>query len=292
MAIYNLHGEQLTAVYNLSGEELDHAFNISGDLIYSKSAPIPSIRLKVMEYNVGQWYDGTASAIPAEKQAAYYELQNGMISRADPDVLLLCEYSDTLVDGTTAVQMLGQYFPYIHRVPISEASSYSARAICSKYPISNYTKHVFENNSNNYYDEATITVDGTPITVIVTHLSPHSNAERWAQFQVLMSFLQTKETFICGGDFNTLDCTAVTGVDYENMIWPMIRAGFGVANCADFGFIHTYSDQPLASWTGCLDNIVTSANFTVLSAIRDDAKLSNSAVEKTDHMPLIAVLET
>lgn len=271
----------------------------TGDLYYySESwqkigeAPTPPTTLKVMTYNVGQWYIGNGSNVPSAKDLAYYELQSGILQRADADVLLITEYRTPFsASGRTAESVLSPYFPYIKDV---NDSGYMGRAFCSKYPISNYTHHSFNNGVSNgrYYDTVTINVDGEEITLVVTHLiyEAKSDKGRIAQLNELVTFLGTLDTFICGGDFNTLDCRSTMGSDYTNMIAPLINAGFHCANCSS-EFLVTYSDEPTGTWVGCLDNIITSADISILSASVDDAKLHDGINEKTDHMPLIAELK-
>lgn len=288
MAIYNNDGNQLSEAYDLLGQSLESAFDVDGQKVFEKNTTI-----KVMSYNVGQWYIGSSSIVPTEKDTEYYALQNGMIQNADADILCICEYRDQFSEtGRTALSILSQYYPYIETS--QGGVSFMGRAICSKYPISNFTHHVFNNgvSDGRYYDSCTITINDEPITVVVTHLvyNASSDAGRIAQMNELISYFITLNKFICCGDFNTLDCKSTNGSDYINMILPILNAGFHCANCTDFGFLETYSDQPAATWTGCLDNIITSSNIAILSAEVDETKLNDNIQDKTDHMPLIAEL--
>lgn len=292
MAIYNKSGNILTTAYSKEGNALSKAYDKNGNVIYSKGATV----LKVMAYNVGQWYDGTHTRVPSAKDSAYYALQNGMLSDIDPDILCLEEYLTQFSDtGRSALTMLQQYFPYIHEEnAVSSVSSGAGRCICSKYPISNYQTHQYsQTGSPRYYDSCTITVDNTPITVVVTHLNYNASSmtSRVNQLTELITFLQQQTRFIACGDYNMLDCKSTSGADYIAMMQPLLNAGFHCANCADFGFLETYSDQPTGTYTGCLDNIVTSANIEILSASVDETKLSDQLTEKADHMPLIATLQ-
>ena len=283
--IYGINGNQLSSVYDASGNALQSAFDVEGNEVFSGDRP----SIKVMSYNVGQWYYGGGDNVPADKDAAYYELQNGMIQNADADIACFCEYWDIFSKtGRTAQSMLSQYYPYIETM--GGSNGYFGRAICSKYPITNYVHHSFSNESSRYYDSATIMIDDIPITVVVTHLNVNDRTKRSAQIAELITFLQTQERFIACGDYNMLDCKSVSGEDYAAIMQPIINAGFHSANCTNFGFLETYSDQPTGTYTGCLDNIVTSSNITITDAYVDETKLSDNLTERTDHMPLIATL--
>ena len=290
MSIYSKSGNALTNAYNKGGSALPVAYNKGGSVVFNADTT-----LKIMAYNVGQWYDGSHTVVPSAKDADYYNLQNGMIANDDPDILCLEEYlSEFSATGRTSLSMLEQYFPYIHEQNgTGTLSSGAGRCICSKYPITNYTTHQFSTSgSPRYYDSCTITVNDIPITVVVTHLNYNSssNTARVGQLNELITFLQSQTRFIACGDYNTL-LHGSEDADYNAMIVPMLNAGFHLANCSDEGFLVTYSDEPSGTWTGCLDNIVTSSNIDILSASVDDTKLHDSLTEKTDHMPLIAVVQ-
>lgn len=291
MSIFAINGAELYSACDMQGDELSTAYSISGDVIYTKTKTV-----KVMTYNVGTWYYGGHNNVPVEKDVEYYSLQNGMIERDNPDILCMNEYCKQFSKtGRTALSMLEQYFPYIHEQggDNPSASNANGRCIASKYPITNYTVRNFNDGSGLYYDSCTITVNGIPITVVVTHLyySASDATRRISELRTIISFMQTQERCIVCGDLNTLDCKSTSGADYISMIQLLLDAGFHIANCGNFGFLVTYSDEPVGTYTGCLDNIVTTANIGILSASVDTTKLSDGLSEKTDHMPLIATLQ-
>lgn len=280
--IYNLNGDVPINVCDVNGDALDCAYDSDGNTIYRKD-----IALKVMSYNVGQWYIGSGTNIPADKDAEYYALQNGMIKNANADIVCLCEYWDTFSKaGRTALSLLSQYYPYVETM--GGTSGYFGRAICSKYPVTNYAHHSFANESSRYYDSATVMVNNVPITVIITHLNVNSISKRADQISELIAFLQTQDRFIACGDYNMLHCKTIEDEDYLAIMQPIINAGLHSANCTDFGFLETYSDQPTGTYTGCLDNIITSPNITITNAYVDTSKLTDGIADKVDHMPLIA----
>lgn len=285
MAIYDLQGNSQNSAYSLT-EELNVAYDIDGNIIFRKQSPAT---IKVMSYNVGQWYYGSGDNVPADKDSAYYALQNAMIQNADADVVFLVEYWKLFSKtGRTALSLLEQYYTYIHEQ--GGESGYFGRCICSKYPITNYTVHTYSGTSR-YYDSCNITINGTVITLVVTHLDT-SNA-RFTQITELINYLSTLNSFVCAGDFNTLTITGTVttdATDYTNIIVPLLNAGFHCANCSNHGFLVTYSDEPTGTYVGCLDNIVTSENIQIISASVDTTKLTDGLTERTDHMPLIATL--
>jgi endonuclease/exonuclease/phosphatase family metal-dependent hydrolase len=285
--IYNKDINALETAYWRNGELLQYAYDKDRTVVYSAESPV----LKVMSYNVGQWYIGGGDNVPSAKDAGYYALQNGMIERADADILCINEYWDTFSKtGRTALSMLSQYYPYIQTQ--GGASGYYGRAICSKYPLTDYAHHSYANESARYYDSVTMMLNSIPITVVVTHLA--TDSKRIAQITELINYLKQLDRFICCGDYNTLTIRgAVTteAQDYTDIIVPLLAEGFHLANCADEGFLITYSDSPTGTYVGCLDNIVTSENISVLLASVDETKLTDSITDRVDHMPLMATVQ-
>ena len=289
MAIYNKDGTAILSPYGIDGIAKAQAYDINGNTLLTPT-------IKLMAYNVGQWYLGNHDNVPANLDAEYYALQNGMIQSNDADILFLEEYTlQFSKTGRTALSMLQQYYPYIHERGSSNPSSSSGAycCICSKYPISNYTHNTFSDGSGLYYDTCTITVNGIEIFVVITHLYwvVNGSATRTAEVQTLLNAVSGKPYFIIGGDFNTFDFFNTSSVDYTAVIKPFVDAGYNIANGGDFGFLHTYSDYTTMDDSLCLDNIVTSANIDILDAYTDTTKATDSIVEKIDHLPLIAIVK-
>lgn len=290
MSIYDVNGNQLSNAYTVDGTSQRIAYDNEGQIVFTAHQNI-----KVMTYNVGTWYYGGHDNVPADKDEEYYELQNGMIQQNDPDILCMNEYcKEFSKTGRTALSMLQQYFPYIHEQGGDNPSAANAngRCIASKYPISNYTVRNFSDNSGLYYDSCTININGTQLTVVVTHLLYDASdaSKRISEIYTVGDFLLSQQLAIACGDMNTLDSKTTSGQDYQDMIVPLLNAGLHVANCGNFGFKITYSDQPNGTWTGCLDNIITTSNITIDSVYVDETKLTDGLTERTDHMPLIATL--
>lgn len=286
MAVYSKNGDVLQSVYSKDGHSLTAAYSKSGAQIF----PDGPISLKVMSYNVGGWYIGSGTNVPAEKKDLYYALQTGMIEDNNPDVLVIQEYlANFSADGTSALTMLQGLFPYVH---VITSGTYFGRAICSKYPITNYVERSYTAEPNRYFDSCTITVNGTPITFVNTHLGL-TQANLTAEIQQLIPYLQTLTRFVACGDYNTgITPTSanVESTEYINNVKPFIDAGFNTANFGNFGFLLTCVDRNNQTHY-YLDNIYTSGNISVSDAYVDDTKLSDLIDDPIDHMPLIADIE-
>jgi len=286
MSVYDKSGNVLQTVYGKNGQALAAVYSKDGEQIF----PDGPISLKVMEYNIGGWYDGSGQNVPADKDQQYYELQYGTIADNDPDILMMNEYWDTFSKaGRTALSFLSTLFPYIYSA--GGTTQYFGRCFCSKYPLSGYVSHVYAGQSQRYYDTIIANIAGQNVTLCVTHLGL-TVADRQTQAAELLSFLQSLQTpFIMAGDLNTASSATTEGEDYINVIKPLIDAGYQVANCGEFGRHITYKDTVGTKGQGSLDNIVFSPQFTITSVSVDDRKLSDQLEETADHMPLIATAE-
>lgn len=287
MSIYDKDASPLLLTYNKGGTAIETAYDIDGSVVYTRTPPLG---IKVMSYNVGGWYIGSGTNVPSDLDATYYELQNGMLADNDPDILCLQEYWANFSPTRTAESMLSQYFPYIQTR--NGLTSYYGRAICSKYPITNYTTHSFVSDPTRYFDSCTITIDGEEYTVVTTHFALNL-ADRELQIAEILDFVSTLDKFIVCGDFNTADCLTSSGADYIGVIQPILSAGYNIANC--YGnqstFKVTYSELPNNDTHNLvLENIITSSDLAIRSVSVDTTKLTDGINEKVDHMPLIANL--
>ena len=289
MSIYNKDGIQLLSAYDVDGNELINAYDVEGNLIFHKDAGL----IKVCSYNVGGWYIGSGTNVPANKDEAYYTLQNGMIDDIDADILCLEEYWATFSQsGRTAESLLSQYYPYIQTA--GGTTQYTGRAICSKYPIINYTQHTFSGETR-YYDCAEINISGETVYVFVTHLHPSDPTTRIAEAVELYNFIQTQgyEKYIVCGDFNSNLFDPMTEVNIA-IYKQFLDIGCTIANDGNFGILNTACNS--ADWASdafAIDNIIASDSFTFESVGTDLAKITNSTVladGKIDHVPLYAVI--
>ena len=286
MSVYNKSGNAIQTVYDVDGIGVSNCYDINGIPL------LVPLSVKVMTYNVGGWYCGTGTNVPANKKEDMYALQTGMIEDNDPDILIIQEYlADFSADGTSALTMLQGLFPYVHT---KTSGTYYGRAICSKYPITDYTEHYYTNDSNRYYDSCTITINGIPITVLDTHLATTTEG-RGAQITQLINYLSGLNRFVCGGDYNTP--YVESGFDFDNSeLQPFFTAGINLANCSTLGYFITNSNNPTSptNWKGCIDNICSSQNMIPVSAYVDESKLTaygDGLIERVDHMPFIATYQ-
>ena len=283
MPTYDIDGQLMNAVYDADGT-VSSAYDIDGNLL-------SELKVRLCAYNCGQWYIGGHDNIPAEYDETYYALQSGMISDIDADILLLEEYTAQFSKaGRTALSWLSQIYPYYHEQGNGTTTTVQQRAVYSKYPIANYTTHAFTDGSGYYFDTCTITVHGIPITVAVTHMHWNNRTYRVQEVGEILSVVASSDRFIVGGDFNLEDYYDTSGSDYTQTMKPFRDGGYNIANGAGFGFLTTYSDDPTGTYTGCLDNIVTSANITIDDVFVDTTKETDGLADKIDHMPLVADL--
>lgn len=281
-------------IYTKDGKTTQNAYDAEGQLLsvaYSKDGAKVYPALRVMSYNVGQWYVGGGDNVPAAKDAEYYALQNGMLLRDDPDILCIQEYWKVISKtGRTAKSMLEQYFPYIHEQ--GGDSGYFGRCVCSKYPITDYTVRLYTGESDRYFDSCTVTVHGTPITVVNTHLGL-TQAARDAEIAELIAFLKAQKRFLCCGDFNTVivyddpASATPTSQEYIDNVKPFIDEGFHSANFTEFGFLCTQVKNGGARKL-CLDTCYTSANIEITAAYTDNTKLNDGIADEVDHLPILA----
>ena len=286
MAIYDASGTQLYSAYDASGTELLNAYDANGNVIFTSDP----LSLKVMTYNVGGWYTGRGYSVPSEWDSEYYALQNGILDEYKPDILCIQEYRDAFTTGgRTALSVLNPYFDYIQTD--RGTNDYMGHAVCSKYPIISVTDHRYTNENGRYYMDAVINVNGQQVHVICTHLST-DQAKRKVQAKELFDYVQTLDSFMACGDYNTTYADSTAGEEYTDVYLQYINAGYNLANCSEqHGFNYTFFSPTSLLWR-CLDNIITSADIAINSITVDQTKVEHPISEDPnwliDHLPLIA----
>ena len=294
--IYHVNGETQAYTYNISGSSLNVAYDINKNIVYPDES---QSRLKVMTYNVGQWYEGGGVNVPADKDAIYYAMHDGILSANRPDILMIEEYWKILSKtGRTAKSMLERYFPYVHEQ--GGDSGYFGRCICSKYPISDYTVNLYSTEQERYYDSCTVSINGKTITLVVTHLGLSVEA-REPQIQELIEYLSNLDSFICCGDYNTpYSWNSTPRSETVTEITQFLSAGFNLANCGDLGNFITSVGTDISSdgltvpdgvWRGWIDNVSSSSDLVPVAAhvdIRKISELQSGNITKIDHMPFVA----
>lgn len=285
MSIYTYDGREIITPYSKDGRTLRNCFDIHGNKIYPDA-----FHIKVMTYNVGGWYIGSGTNVPTDQKAFFYELQTEMIENNDPDVLIIQEYlANFSADGTSALTMLQEFFPYVHT---KVSGTYFGRAICSKYPITNYVERTFTQEPQRYFDSCIITIGNNSIPFVNTHLGL-TQENRTPEIQQLITFLNTLYSAVIGGDFNTgITVAGTESQNYIDNVKPFVDAGYNTANFQNVenGFKVTCID---GSYRGMLDNIYASSNISISDVYVDTTKESEIATigSKLDHMPLIATLQ-
>lgn len=289
MSIYGKSGTLLEAAFSKNGESLEIAYDVSGNVVFEGGE---RVGLKIMTYNVGQWYAGSGSAVPTAQKAEYYALQNGTFSRHNPDILFIQEYLNIWCqDGSLATELLNPYFD--HQEVTNPTSGLVGHSICTNsFQLSNYTSHAFTTtggNSGSYpsFESADIVVGGKTITVVNTH-NNYVLSYQQQEVTELLAFLATLDSFILCGDFNIdLSNQSVTSDQYINSVKRFRDAGYNVGNCV-LDWIPTYFGTSSPTGGKFTDQIVTSADIRIDSIYADTTKLTDGISDKIDHLPLIA----
>jgi len=316
MAIYNISGTALSGCYDVDGNALNAAYDKSGNQIFSGGSDTP-ITLKVMTYNVGQWYIGNGNIMSAELDPAFYDLQYGTFQRNDVDICGIEEYTAKFSEKPRqASDVVSPFFGYTSLRDAFTSNMYYGHGFAAKYPLSNAVENAYSVGTNYYY-KADVNVNGKTVALVVTHLSTQT-AQRIEQIPELLSYLNglyapngssgAKVPVICFGDFN-MDLpsySAEKDLYYASNFGMVNQAGFdGSAEVVpkdvstyEGHFTRFYTTMP-SSGLG-LDNILFSPNIEFVSAYVDEAKknVADQSIfinpvdgkAKPDHMPLIATL--
>lgn len=312
MAIYNISGAALSSCYDVDGDALSAAYDKNGSAIFSGGP----VTLKVMTYNVGQWYLGSGVVVPASLDSVFYNLHSGTFQRNDVDICGIEEYTDQFSEKPRqASEVIAPFFNYTSLKNYS-SNPYYGHGFAAKYPLSNFVENAYSVGTNYFY-KADISVGGKTIALVVTHLSTQT-AQRIEQIPALLQYLDSlyapngangaKVPVICFGDFN-MDLPSYPDekeLYYASSFSMVNQAGFdGSAEVVpkdvstyEGHFTRFYSTMA-ATGLG-LDNILFSPNIVLVSAYVDTAKQDaadqsifiNPATgdPKPDHMPLIATL--
>lgn len=286
MSVYNISGASLSTVYNKSGQPLNAVYNRAGANILGETV------LKVMTYNVGQWYIGDGNRVPVSKKSDYYTLQHGTFEDEDPvDILFLQEYLNTWCDDDSSAQT--EFInPYFDDQEVTNPAGRVGRSICTNgHPILNYQSHNFSHDSGSYptYQTAQINIDGRTINIINTHNNSDIEYQTW-DVTDLLSAVAGMDYFILCGDFNiNLSTEDTTSAQYQNSVQRFLDAGYNVGNCVE-DWIPTYFGTSSPTGGKYTDQIVTSPNITITELYAYTAKLTDNLGDKIDHLPLVAVL--
>lgn len=286
MPIFSKSGTALSNVFGLDAKNLLTAYDVSGILVFQSGE---RTNLKIMTYNVGQWYIGSGSRVPTEEKAEYFTLQNGILNRNRPDILFMQEYLNSWCqDGSLTSDLLS---PYFDNQEVTNPQGFIGHSICTNgIQMSNYTVHNFTTNKGNYptFESAEITVRGKTITIVNTH-NDYQEPYKTQDIEDLLAFLETLDSFILCGDFNMgiYADTSTTSDKYRLGVNVFKDAGYNVGNCNPT-YIPTYSGTTSIADGGAADQMIVSADIRFDNIYADTAKLTDGINEKIDHLPLIA----
>lgn len=286
MAVYKMDGTELSELYDKDGVALLSAWDKNANLVFSAVNG-----LTVASYNVGGWYYGGGTNVPAEKDDAYYRMQFETLQNINADILCIEEFWTMFSQsGRTAASLLSQFYPYIETR--NGTDQYFGRAICSKYPITSYTSNLFTGETKRYYDVASINVYGRTIYAFVTHFSTSSDASvRVTEATEINNYIDAKgfdKFFVCG-DFNVAVLDPLS--EYNRQVFgPFLNDGDALANGGAFGVFETYSRNSTYDDNLSVDNIIVSKAFTIDAVHIDTTKVTFQATngDKIDHIPLVA----
>lgn len=282
--VYTKNGVGISTIYNRSGQRLTQAYDIDENELLNNT-------IRVMTYNIGQWYIGNGSNVPSADYTTFYNLQRLILSTYAPDVVGFQEYYEPFSSGHTVESVIGDFFTNHAN---SGTSGYPAKATYTKgFPISDYTKTDFTASSSECYTKGKISVGGKEIWILNAHLATSSNeANKVAESTELLNVVSGLQYFVILADFNTV-CKSVSDTEYITIMKQFIDAGYHSANCSQqHGFIDTWTGSNTAggTWYPC-DQIITSANINIETVIAGTIKISVlSGQFVIDHIPLVADL--
>ena len=286
MSVYNKNGVQCVP-YLFNGFTCPFCCDESGNVVYTQSQ---SNTVKIMTYNVGQWYTGSGTRVPTEQKSEYLTLQRKIFNDNNPDIVLMQEYLETWCeDGSPVSDILEDYSSAKY---VTHPTGYIGHAIYSQdIGLSNYVSHALNGNSGNYpsFETALTAINGKIVNIINTHNNylPQYQQPEIAQ---LLSVISNMEYFILCGDFNVdLSTESTSDEQYIVNIKPFIDAGYNVCNCSE-KWIPTYYSGTSTTGGKFTDNIITSSNIDIVNLYADTSKLTDGIADKIDHLPLIATL--
>ena len=274
--IYDKNGTSLNDVaYDIEGTLLNQAYDIDGNELFNDNT------LTVMTYNV-QWFSHINSN---------QTMQESIFDTYDADIIGLQELTKT----SSTMPSLGEtlFADYTYQAIGGQTNK---TGIVSKIELSNTTTANFVRQASETrgYQKTYITVNGTPICWVNTHLETSgSESVKVAQAQEVFNLVQNEPCFIITGDFNTV-CKSTSDTEYTTIMKQFVDAGYNCANCTEqHGFLDTWTDGSTASgtWYPC-DHIITSSNIDINTVIVDTTKIdvASQTGQSIDHLPLIAYL--
>ena len=260
---------------SISGEKLRN-FVISAEINDNSAKGL----FGVMSYNCGGWYNGSGTVIPPEDFDEYIDANNAIIKRYLPDIMCIQEYHTNVALGKTADDYILNKF-YKNKETANGNTTYQGKAICSNRTIEDFETITFTDSDvgqTRDYAKCYMYLNGRKVCIISAHLSLDDSACE-SNCDELLAAIQNEPYFIICMDANVNTVDHSTPL-YINTIKKFVDAGYNVANDGDYV---TYPP------TTALDEIITSSNITIKSAMADTQKYDLS--QGSDHYPLIAYVE-
>lgn len=234
----------------------------------------------IMTYNVGGWYNGSGTNVPADKYEQFLALQTSIFNRYKPDILCLQEYRDNISSGHSAASEILN--PIYHFVETAKGTTtYDGKAICTSLSLEdaqniNYVS--MDGNLARNYEKAYIYCNGKKVCVISTHFALlQANIE--AEMTELIQAIANEDYVVVCMDSNVNSDPA--GSAYATTLKQFTDAGYTLANQGQ------YITAPDGNWT--IDNIAVSSNITIKSVVVDKQK--ENLEEGADHYPFIVYAE-
>lgn len=223
-------------------------------------------KLTVCSYNVGHFANGVGT-VPADDSLAVSQMK-AFLNNYDPDILLLQENLTTFpaLDETSRDILYAPLYP-------SAVATSNMAAQESKYKLINTGIGALPSGRN--YTYGTAIIDGKEVFVGSFHCVVTEEDHGLPEYNYILNLLETKKSFIIGGDFNA----GLFGYGEQNVYDLFINEGYNVSNYGYLGSI-----QP-SGYRG-LDNIITSQDIIIGKRMIPDI----ASQMQSDHLPVIAEL--
>ena len=228
--------------------------------------------LSVMSYNVGGWYNGSGPSVPDDKEDTYLPLNESILHRYSPDVMMLQEFHDYVVGrNRDYTHILGGYHVYRAKGD----TDYAGKAIASRYAMASVENIAYKSDPERNYTKGYLYVNGRRVLFINTHLALTAQAAS-AQIDELLALVADEEYVVIGMDSN---------LNVGNSSDKAIMDKF-----SSVGMRYLNTDKvTYPRESEVIDNIIVTSNITLKSLLVDTQK--EALGDDADHYPIIAYLE-
>lgn len=269
------------AVYNINGNKMANS------------------RFRVCAFNVGNFSLG-ASGDPVGTDAMYNHFLE-TFRECNANIYMFSEWDQYWKPNETSLSVLGFLKPYRATYIQTGSGEYAGQMNYSDFPIKSETYRNFSVDTNYYFLDNVININGVDVHVICTHLTWKTQANRRTQIQEILDYLSDNDItyYIIAGDMNLgLHANDSLPQDQETKFQVAredvtllesdgaISVQGGAWGCRDRdGFINTAGHSGWdAENINMFDNIVVSPNIRICNAF-------TVITEASDHDALCADLE-